>query len=408
MLKVQEYLLTNSLEKLKEEHGVKHRIVDHKLNLNYDQIESRMGDKLAGECRGLILRRTKDNFIPTDIPLGPTKVLASAFFRFYNQGQPCADEIDWDSAIVQEKLDGSLIILYFDDIKNEWHVATRSISEANLEIQGFDFTFRGLFEKALKDIGFEFEKFVYHLQPFKTYIFELTSPYNRIVVSYEKTELTLLGIRNNLNLKEETIVDKTWDPFHLIHHVKLPKVYSLTSAEEIISFVNEQDPSEQEGVVIVDKNFNRLKVKSLSYVAFNKTRDKLGASYRNCLSLVLEEKVDDCIGKLPKEIEEILLDMQEKVGEWFKLQEKTYNDVYQEGWNKSISPELYGMEMKQFANALSRATAVNPSIWPGPMFAVVRGKADNIREAICKLQPDNKYANTMLDTILKAIGYNEA
>lgn len=424
LLRVQEYLQTKSLSDLKRDHGVKHRIVDHKVSLNYDQIESKHGDKLAGECRGLILRRTTNNTIDPDEIFGESRVLACAFPRFYNMAESCAEKIDWETARIQEKLDGTLTILYYDNIKKEWHVATRSVPEANLDLQGFDFTFRDLFEMGLEEYGFTFDDFVEDLIPGYTYVFELCSPYNRIVVSYPKTKLVLLSVRENWSLEELSLemgipfkdenyvqdqfpmsfvnfyYDEAWEKKkEKYRSIQKAKEYSLSSPDEIVQFVNDQDPTMLEGVVIVDDAWRRVKVKSLSYVSFNRARDKLGASYRNCLCLVLEGKVDDCIGKLPEEIEKILLDMQEEVSVFIKFHEEYYEDARLQ----SID-EFGDFDMKQFAMIVQEG-ARNFGIWAGPMFNVARGKSETIGEAIRKKNHDGKYNTKALDNILEAIGY---
>jgi len=203
MLLVQEYLKTHSLEALDREHGIKARPCGHKFSLNYDMIEAKDDDLMAQECRGLILCLADDNAVLSlDEPLGETRVLARPFDRFFNHGQGAAADVDLEHPDTRfyEKMDGTLCILYFDFVKDEWHVATRSVAEADLPIDGFeDFTFRTLFEKAcLETTGLEdFWRFTFLLDTKKTYLFELTTPRNRIVVNYENYGITLLGARTN-------------------------------------------------------------------------------------------------------------------------------------------------------------------------------------------------------------------
>ena len=52
---------------------------------------------------------------------GSWNVVAMPFKKFFNYGEKDADRIDWGSAKVYEKLDGSLLTLYFHS--GEWHVA---------------------------------------------------------------------------------------------------------------------------------------------------------------------------------------------------------------------------------------------------------------------------------------------
>src|SRR3990172_1114954 len=62
----------------------------------YDQTTSSKSDAVANECRGLILDEADD-----------WTVISYSMNRFFNAGEPAAAHIDWPSARVEEKLDGS-------------------------------------------------------------------------------------------------------------------------------------------------------------------------------------------------------------------------------------------------------------------------------------------------------------
>lgn len=98
MLLVQMYLQSGkTLEDLKTEHGVKSHETNDKVCFNYDQLEARNSDPLASQCRGLVLR--KDTW----------EVVACPMFRFFNLEQTeVAADIDWASAVFEEKMDGCL------------------------------------------------------------------------------------------------------------------------------------------------------------------------------------------------------------------------------------------------------------------------------------------------------------
>ena len=137
MLEVQKYLKENWLEKLKEEFGIVVTQYEDRVVLNYNQIESPRFIKLVDECRGLILK--KDTW----------EVMAMSFVRFYNlgEGSDPKDGLDVQrissnktddchlfrefniaNTIIQEKLDGSIISLYWDN--NDWCVSTRKLAFA--------------------------------------------------------------------------------------------------------------------------------------------------------------------------------------------------------------------------------------------------------------------------------------
>lgn len=301
-LHVQEYLKTHSLNQLKVEFGVNSslKVPCYKFSLNYDQIESKAGP-LTNQCRGLILATVDGrDVVDTNEIVGETVVLARPMDRFFNHGDPNAATVDFEHIDTSyfEKLDGTLCILYFDSVKYEWHVATRSVPEANLPIDGFDdLTFRKLFEKALwETCGKSFIGLAVSSAwaPHLTYCFELTSPYNRVVVDYKESRLTLLAIREN-----DTGANVTLD-FENFNGIPVVKRHAIRNVTDLIEFVNVQNPTEHEGVVVCDRNFNRVKVKNVAYLAYNRARDIVGKSPRALLELILLEKIDDVLPMLPE------------------------------------------------------------------------------------------------------------
>lgn len=94
------------------------------------------------------------------------------------------------------------------------------------------------------------------------YIFELISPKNIIVVQPPKDRIVLHGVRNLKTLKE-------LEPEPIANHYKWECVptYFLNSLEDIIKACKSLNPIEQEGYVVRDMHWNRIKVKSPQYVA---------------------------------------------------------------------------------------------------------------------------------------------
>ena len=204
-LLVQNFLLKNSLETLREIHGVRHSLSSDgtKVSLNYHQIEAKENDELACECRGLILCKNDRSKINPEEIFGSSRVLAFPFKRFFNFGQQSSEtKLDLSSTIVWEKVDGTLCIVYYDD--KSWCVATRSVSDADIPIDGFlNYTFSGLFKKSLQDTtGLSFEDFTSNLSVTNTYIFELMTPVNRVVVNHNDYLINLIGVRSLLTYRE--------------------------------------------------------------------------------------------------------------------------------------------------------------------------------------------------------------
>ena len=227
-LLVQQFLQNHSLKDLELEHGVYASVSNNKrkISLSYDQIETKNDDELSWDCRGLILAKSDfnefdvvDGKLNKDIMIGDTQIVAFPLRRFFNHGQEVANiDLQDKHLSVLEKVDGTFTILYFDQFMHEWHVATRSVPEANLFIDTSKFTFRTLFEEALKESNYSFKELTSKLDATITYCFELTSPYNRIVVKYDDIELTLLAARSLTTLKEIDISNLDIGVQHVYTH----------------------------------------------------------------------------------------------------------------------------------------------------------------------------------------------
>lgn len=397
MALVREFLLVKSLEDLEREHGVKARVHDHKFSLNYDQIESREDDPLAQECRGLILRPTElQGSIDVARPLGDTIVLARPFDRFFNYGQAAAAEVDFDHPATSfyEKMDGTLCIVYFDDVKNEWHVATRSIPEANLPVDGFgDHTFRTLFEKALLEtVGKDFATWT-SAQLFRdtTYMFELTTPANRIVVEYEGYGITLLAAR-------KTATGKELRPAFVQAQVKTPTAdrYRFGSVTELVEFVSSRDPTKHEGIVVCDQHFRRIKVKNAGYLALNKVRDSVLKSPRGLVELILLEKLDDALPLFPDHV----VDRAHKLQAAFRDLVAHYRDAYDAC--KAEADAAADVEDREHRKAFALAVQAHERGWMAPMMEQYQGRVSGLVEWIqSKRQVDGGWSNGFLDTVLR-------
>jgi hypothetical protein len=404
MLLVQKYLQTHSFGDLAREHGVYASFSKsgHKFSLNYDQIEAKESDPLAQECRGLVLSLEDGRPVfgvtgpdgkldRSNIEPGSTKILAYPMKRFFNHGQGAAANIDWSDPklAVLEKLDGTLCIVYWDVFTNQWCVATRSVPEADLLMDNGIFTFRTLFEKAVQDtMKMSFDTFTKSLVKEFTYCFELTTPYNRIVVQYDKCSITLLAVRYLLTLEE-------MDPKELaivkIGEVPCVQAHTYTSVSELVDWVSSLNPMEHEGVVVRDSNYNRIKVKNAAYVAYNRVRETLGASERNIMEILLQEKDDDVIPFLPEEIVKNLLKIKVGLQATLKLHDEAYVVA------KAQADATMPGDKKTFAILVTK----NKELWNAPFFQMFDGKAKNMRDFIANNRKDGTWGNSFLDRLLE-------
>jgi hypothetical protein len=189
------------------------------------------------------------------------------FTKFFNSSQTQAAKPDWKTARVQEKLDGSLLVASY---YKGWNISTSGCPDGLNLINDTGMTFRDLALSCLEKQGL-------HLTDFDklfTYIFELTSPLNRVVVDHKEAKLTLIGVRSNVNFCE--IATNDLERLRLCFNNNLPPIvqeYSLSSLDACLKAAEKLNPLEHEGYVAVDDNFNRVKIKSPAYVAIHHIKD---------------------------------------------------------------------------------------------------------------------------------------
>src|SRR5690606_32862702 len=91
-----------------------------------------------------------------------------------------------------------------------------------------------------------------------TLMFELCSIHNRNFVIYDRPRLYLLGARYNRTGKE---VSPEWSNERFPLKFPVPQSYPAPSLVECLSLVDGFDAN-TEGIVVVDAQFNRIKIKS--------------------------------------------------------------------------------------------------------------------------------------------------
>ena len=119
MLAIIRHIKENGLEATLKEFKLKSRDYDNKVLIKYDQIASSMGIEEVQDARGLILEK------------GTWNIMCLSFRKFFNNAEGHAARIDWNTAHVLEKLDGSLIQLYWDWNKEIWFAATSGTAEGD-------------------------------------------------------------------------------------------------------------------------------------------------------------------------------------------------------------------------------------------------------------------------------------
>ena len=246
---------------------------------NYDQLRSDFNNSMVREARGIIFRKGK-----WDYPV------CWAFNKFGNYGESYAPDINWDTAFVSEKVDGSLIKVWWD---GAWNISTNGTIDAfKAELGDCRMpNFGEYFVEALHKYFTSRASFFSILDSDRTYMFELVGPYNRVVIPYEEPALYFLGARNKYTGEEfncSPLVAGALD----MGRFKLPKQYPLTSVNDCVKLA-ETFSWEQEGFVACDAQFNRVKIKSPAYVMAHFARNNNVINRKHLINVILTNEVEE-------------------------------------------------------------------------------------------------------------------
>lgn len=258
---------------------------DYYYLLKYNQIESDFNEPICRECRGLIIDRQT---------LEP---VALSFKKFFNIQEQYASYIDWNTAKVQEKVDGSKILMFWNKYKEKWQICTSgNLNAYQCPVGGFEFTFGDLFDRALYNNNLS-KEYMFEIADKKfCYTFELVSPESKIVVPYPKADIYLIGVRNLETWRE---IFPNYSSLYKILHIKRPKAYSLHSAVDCLKAA-EAMGYDEEGFVVVDKQFNRVKIKSPSYLAASYLGNNGVHSNHQILDIILKNEQSEFLSYFPE------------------------------------------------------------------------------------------------------------
>lgn len=281
-MEVIKYLKNHSYEDLNKEFGIDVKKYNDRVVLNYNQINSPKFHPIVKECRGLILSKPDH------------KILCRSFDRFYNYREDQrTNEFDISKAVIEEKLDGSLINIYHDGIK--WQAATRKMAFAEgTTVRGIKF--EDLFIKGLgNDPNDVFKKIDRDL----VIIFELVSPENRIVTPYETEEVYLLDVRERnkgtFYGHESTYY---WD-IPKGTKWRYPKKYTFSNLEEIMESIKKLSAMEEGYVAKIDTW--RIKIKNPAYLAISHLRDNGVISEKRIIELIFMNEQDEYFSYFPED-----------------------------------------------------------------------------------------------------------
>lgn len=372
MLELIKHIKEHGLDKTLKKFSLKSRGYDDKVLIKYDQISSPMGERVVQEARGIVLER------------GTWKVMSLPFYKFFNSGEGHAAKIDWDTAHVLEKLDGTMIHVYWDWNKNKWFAATTGTAEGEGEVNNkLGTTFNELFWNTVT------EKYNFNdclLDKDHIYVFELTTPYNIVVKPHGESSATLIAMRNR-----KTLGEVAYEDLKIITDtlgVPLVKSYDLNEGNvgKLLRTFEEMAWHE-EGYVIVDGKFDRIKVKNPAYVAVHHLKSK--TAEHNIMGVVKSNEIEEFAATFPERKEEI-----------FTLKEN-YDELIvklEGGWDelKNRRPKnITASERKKFAMAVFEVTGkMELKEFSGLYFSLNEGKVESVKQFM--LNYDNKKLYKML------------
>lgn len=298
--------------------------------LNYQQWADKF-HPVTLECRGLVLDKALN-------------ILSRPMRRFFNYGEVECDR-DFSTAIAYEKLDGSMITVWWNKYLNDWSISTRnSFGDAQTAWgNSFDSVVRPLIADKLVDKDY-------------SYVFELTSPENRVITKYKDTKLTHLTsirISDGVELSELVGFDR-------------PLEYRFGTKDEIDKALAAL-PELEEGYVVKWPDNYRIKIKNPAYLAFSKSS---GVHYRNssngalskrrAMEVYFEGNADEYLAYYPEDA---------KVFDFIPVWEKFVKD-----FKNSLAGDTYlGVEKPRVDNVEYIKATYDPSYW-GALFAFLDGK----------------------------------
>lgn len=206
-------------------------------------------------------------------------ILARPFHKFFNLGErERVEDVDWSAQhCVLAKLDGSMV-----------HPARLSGELLMMTRGGVTEQARAALGHATADVIALCEAM---LNDGITPVFEFTSSDNRIVIAYERAELTLLAARETVSgryLTHAELTDRA-----SVHGV--PVVEGFGSVEDAKAFaVRVRGEEDIEGYVVAFEDGHRLKLKTEAYALRHRALDGLSHE-KNLLAWLAKGALDDVL-----------------------------------------------------------------------------------------------------------------
>lgn len=300
-MKVISYIKEFGLDKLNEEFAIKiKRYPQDIVMLNYDQLNSPSSHPIVMECRSLILH------LPTLQPL------SRAFDRFFNYGEtPAVNKaFCFQDFVAWEKIDGSLIPVYWNSVSQRWEIATKGTAFGEGWVdETKTLTYRGLILDRFFDNNEEKFQAIAHdaFDKSNTYCFELAGPSAPHYTPYDSDFLAGLSIRNvlsgeHLSHEEQQVV---WDILNKKHGlaVRAPQRWTFSSEQDMLNALK-SIRGLQEGFVLEDKKSGlRMKAKTKGFLAAMHLRSTGEVNETRAATLVVTGEYKEWLAYNPQDQE---------------------------------------------------------------------------------------------------------
>ena len=349
----------------------------------YSQIDSNFNLEIVRECRGIILDETT------------FEVVSYAFDKFGNTNETYVVMPDASTMISTEKVDGSIlkVVRIGDELLFSTNGTINAFNAPVAEQLGCKYASFGdvakeVLFKTFSDKGLEWKDFIVEGN---TYIFELVSPWTRVVIPYPANDLYLIGFRDN-----KTFNEKFFGDLELAKIFKTPKIYSFKTFDECVANAGAL-PWNEEGFVVMDAKFNRVKVKSSAWLATHHLRNNGVLSYERAVELVKLNELDEVIGYFP-DFKQCLDKVKEKYDTFVASLEKAVVEldtwIKDHGYDKQ--PwwiEAGGQKRKDVAIFITKNFKV-----PGVGFAIIDKKVASAKEWVEQVPAKN---------LVRALGFKD-
>lgn len=253
----------------------RHREHPQLVLLKYSMIDSPMADPVVRQCRGLVVDEA-DGFRPVAYP----------YDKFFNAHEGHAAKIDWSTARVLEKIDGTLCTLYA--YRGAWHVASASLPDAQGTLRHRGGSVADAFWEVFRAGGYALPDRTDHC-----FMFELCLPSDPVLIRHAAPRLLLHGARDMVSLQEVAP-----GPFAAAYGWETVPSYPVSDLAAAQRLAKDLDPARHEGLVACDARFNRVKIKSPAFVALHHMRG--ATNLRHLLEVVRTNESDEFLAYFPE------------------------------------------------------------------------------------------------------------